>query len=367
MLCKLHWADYGMKHMLNNKKFLLFVLIGLITLGLVYFLINKNKKEAVTLPTATVQSTPAQWTEMSESIITYGTVSFPPDEIHQISIQNEAMVMQIFVIPGQQIKPQDPLVKLSPSSNAKLTIDNAQLAVTFADKELKRISALRKQFLATNAEVQVASQNLEKAKIELLNLQHQQQNQNGTVLRSEVEGTVIAVNVSAGQIVAANSVLLNFSNGESRQIRLGVEYEDIAKLKVGTKVVITPLDNELSKHVSVINNITGQIDATTGLIDVIVNVKNAQDLIPGSMVKGEISTQPSAKVIAVPHSAVLYQQKKPYLFVIRNGKALLRWVVVGEDNGQMVSIVKGLKAGERVITLGNYELTDGLQVVEQKL
>jgi len=303
---------------------------------------------------------------MSDSIITYGTVSFPPDQIHQISIQNEAMVMQIFVIPGQRIKPKDSLVKLSPSSNAKRTIDNALLAVTFADKELKRILALRKQFLATNAEVQVANQNFEKAKIELLNLQNQQQNQNGTVLRSEVEGTVIAVNVSAGQIVAANSVLLNFSNGENRQIRLGVENEDIAKLKVGTPVNITALDNDTSKHLSTISNITGQIDITTGLIDVIVNVGNAPDLIPGSMVKGEIIIKPKTKVIAVPRSAVLYQHKKPYLFVIKKGVALLHLVTVGEDNGQMVSIIKGLKAGEKVVIVGNYELTNGLNIVEQK-
>uniref|UniRef100_UPI001E4DF75D efflux RND transporter periplasmic adaptor subunit n=1 Tax=Legionella waltersii TaxID=66969 RepID=UPI001E4DF75D len=228
------------------------------------------------------------------------------------------------------------------------------------------MSALRKQFLATNAEVQAASQNLEKAKIELLNLQNQQQNQNGTVLRSEVEGTVIAVNVSAGQIIAANSVLLNFSNGENRQIRLGVENEDITKLKVGAQVIITALDNDTSKHLSTISNITGQIDASTGLIDVIVNVTNAPDLIPGSMVKGEILTKPKTRVISVPRSAVLYQQKKPYLFVIKKGKALLRWVVVGEDNGQMVSVINGLKAGERVVTVGNYELTDGLNVLEQK-
>lgn len=349
-----------------NKKSLIFILMSLIILGFIYYLLHKNRTEPEKTPVASVQSITAQWTEMSEGIITYGTVSFPPDEIHQISIQNEALVMQIFVIPGQRIKPHDPLVKLSPSSNAKLTIDNAQLAVTFADKELKRISALRKQFLATNAEVQAANQNLEKAKIELLNLQNQQQNQNGTVLLSEVEGTVIAVNVSAGQIVAANSVLLNFSNGENRQIRLGVENEDIAKLKAGAQVIITALDNDTSKHLSIISNITGQIDAATGLIDVIVNVTNAPDLIPGSMVKGEIMTKPKIKVIAVPRSAILYQQKKPYLFVINKGKAHLRWVVVGNDNGQMVSIIKGLKAGEQVVTVGNYELTDGINVVEQK-
>lgn len=335
-------------------------------LGFIYLFISKNKLTHEELPTASVTSIHAQLIEMSESIITYGTVSFPPDEIHQISIQNEALVMQIFVIPGQRIKPHDPLVKISPSSNAKLTIDNATIAVTFASQELKRISELRKQFLATNAEVQVANQNLEKAKIELLNLQNQQQNQNGAILRAEVGGTVIAVNVSAGQIVPANSVLLNYSNGENRQIRLGVEYEDIVKLQVGMPVIITPLENQQSEHLSTIANITGQVDATTGLIDVIVKLKNAPQLIPGSMVRGEIITKPKMKVVAVPHSAVLYQQKKPYLFVVDNGKAMLRWVVVGEDNGKMVNIIKGLKVGEKVVTVGNYELTNNLSVVEQK-
>ncbi|MEO8821073.1 MAG: hypothetical protein ABI374_09545 [Ginsengibacter sp.] len=92
--------------------------MSLIVLGLIYYVLHKSKTEPEKTPAASVQSSAAQWIEMSERIITYGTVSFPPDEIHQISIQNEALVMQIFVIPGQRIKPHDPLVKLSPSSNA---------------------------------------------------------------------------------------------------------------------------------------------------------------------------------------------------------------------------------------------------------
>ena len=352
--------------MFIKKRSIKIILISLMVLGLGFYFHGKITKEETQLPTVSVQTTSAQWIDMSEYIITYGTVNFSPEKTHQIAFQNEALVTKIFVVPGQQIKPKDPLFQLIPSNNAKLTIDNAKLAVAFAEKEFDRLTGLRKQFLATNAEIQSANQNLEKAKIELVNLQNQQQNQNGTILRSEVKGTVLAVNASAGQIVAPNSALLNVADGDSRQIRLGVEYEDSTRLKVGMPVTIVPLHNEKKTYESTISAITGQLDATTGLVDVIVNLNNAAGLIPGSMIQGKINVSPKNKVIAVPHSAVLYQQKKPYVFVIFKGKAQFRWVIVGHDNGTMVSILKGVKADEQVVTLGNYQLTDGLNVVEER-
>jgi RND family efflux transporter MFP subunit len=235
--------------------------------------------------------------------------------------------------------------------------------MSFAGKELKRISDLRAQFLATNAEVQTAAQNLGKAKIKLNALLSQQKG--GAILNADFLGTIITVNIQAGQVIQANSTLLSYSKGNDREIRLGVDVEDLHSLKNGQDVIIYSLVNEQLHQSSNIKNITGQVDPSTGLIDVVVRLSNAPAFIPGSLVRGEIVTQKKIKQITVPRSAVLYQQNRPYVFVVVNGKAHQRFISVDEDNGQVVSIKQGLHVNEKVVQLGNYELKEGMSVVEQ--
>jgi RND family efflux transporter MFP subunit len=162
------------------------------------------------------------------------------------------------------------------------------------------------------------------------------------------------------------SVLLTLAKGNNRQIRLGVEHEELAKIKIGNPVTISSINNNPEKYDSTISHITNQIDPITGLIDVIVTLNNAPHLIPGTMVKGQISIQPETKVIAVPLSALLYEKNKPYLFVIKEKHAVIRWVKIGKENATMVAINQGVNIGDSIVTIGNYELTNGMEVLEQK-
>jgi RND family efflux transporter MFP subunit len=345
--------------MLTKNKFLT-VGIVLVIIATVIILIRHFKSKEDIIPSASVQVSIAQYMPMSKSLTVYGTVSFPLEQTQQISVQNEVRVLQIFVTQGQRVNKNDPLLQLTPSGNAKLTFENAKTSVEFAKKELDRLLKLRVQFLATNADIQVATQNLTKAEAELRNLQTQQQNENGNILRSNSDGIVLAVNVQTGQIVPPNTALLSFASDDKRQIRLGIENEDLAEVHLGQQVIITPLQNEKLEFIGYIKNITGQIDPNTGLIDVIVLLDKAPELISGSMVRGRIIIKHTSNTIAIPRSAVLYLQDKPYIFVAVNGKAQQRWITVGDDNGQFVSILSGLKVNEKVVVVGNYELTDGM-------
>jgi hypothetical protein len=67
----------------------------------------------------------------------------------------------------------------------------------------------------------------------------------------------------------------------------------------------------------------------------------------------------------VPRSAVLYRDGKAYVFAVESGKAALRWIDAGEDDGTRVEIRSGLQANTPVVTLGNYELQDGMAVKAQ--
>ena len=347
---------------MSIKRFPLIFIIAIVLCILIsikifmHFKSPTKASEKIT-PTVLVRISPATSMLLAPSLITYGTVNFSPEQVQQLTLANENIVRNLWVSPNQKIKKGDPLITLTPTANTNLNFQNAKITVDFSQQELEHLLQLKSQYLATNAEVQAARLNLAKAEATMNSLLPQQKQ----TLYANADITIMTVNVQVGQIVQPGAPLLTFADNQSLQVRLGVETEDLAKIKVGQTVTITNLhgDNTPAFKTS-LQQIMGQINAVSGLVDIIVSLTDAPGLIPGSIVRGEIFLQSPTSVIVVPHSAVLYDNQKAYVFVDKNDIAEQRWVTTGEDNGQFVIILDGLSAGEQVVVLGNYELENGV-------
>ena len=87
--------------------------------------------------------------------------------------------------------------------------------------------------------------------------------------------------------------------------------------------------------------------------------------MPGSAVTGEIVLK-RAESVAVPRSAVLHDDQGDYVFIVKDGVAHRADIQAGIDDGSWIAVDKGVQAGDRVVTLGNYELQDGMAVREPK-
>ena len=71
-------------------------------------------------------------------------------------------------------------------------------------------------------------------------------------------------------------------------------------------------------------------------------------------------------MLTIPLNAVTTRNGKKVVFLFRNDQAVAVPVTTGKDAGALVEITQGLSAGDRVITLGQYELTDGSKVQVKK-
>lgn len=346
--------------MIKRYRYVLFaiLLIIILLIGLRLFVHRSN--EAIQTPSVLVKIAKVKQIPMAETLTVYGTINVAPERIQQITIQIEALVQQIFVTQGQHVNKGDPLIQLSATAASNLSLENAKIEVNFAKKELDRVEKLRAQYLATNADVQTAKQNFAKAEATLNNLSKQQQTELGQIIKSNCNCNVVAINVQPGQVVAPATTLLTYANINQVQIRLGVEYDDLSKIRVGQKVLITSIYNRSQSYIGAISNITDQIDPKTGLIDVIVPLGNVTGLIPGSMVEGKIYIAPEKNTFVVPRSAILYENDKPYVFIDINDKAVKRWVMVGGSEKDYIAIKHGLNLNESVVIIGNYELNDGI-------
>ncbi len=308
---------------------------------------------------ALVQLTPARVMPLAEHLQVYGTVEFSPEGGRTLTLPAESEITQILVANGQRIQRGQLLVRVRSTANDQLQIQQAQIGVHFARQDLDRLLGLRHQQLATNAEVAGAQQNLAKAQAILQDLQTRLQTLQGGAVRAPINGVVESVSVHQGDLVPAGQPLLRLSPDRALRIVLGVEPEDLARVKVGDTVEIRPLAGTQGRMYGKIQQIYWQVDPKTRLAQVVVPIAASKSLLPGSMVRARIILNRQNSLV-IPDSAVLQQDGRSYCFVDVQGKAQRRWIETGWRNGDWIAVRKGVQAGEAVVSLGNYELQDGM-------
>jgi hypothetical protein len=92
-----------------------------------------------------------------------------------------------------------------------------------------------------------------------------------------------------------------------------------------------------------------------------VRPAGATFLVPGMHVQAVIKVGEHLSW-AVPRTAVLTDAKGAFVFQISGGKAHRVDITSGLENQGLVAISGGIDPHLPVVVLGNYELTDGMQV-----
>jgi membrane fusion protein, multidrug efflux system len=321
-----------------------------------------EEKKAVETPSVLVQSVPARLVPMKSSLIAYGTVEYAPEYSQVVSLQGEGVVKQVLVTAGQPVRAGDPLLRLIPTANASLEIERAHVDLVFARKTLERVQELKRRQLTTNADVQAAEEGLSKAQAVFDQLRKRYVGQSGLVVHADKDGVVEAVLIQEGQIAAPGAPLLRLADGNRLRVRLGVEPEDLPKLRVGQLTQVRPLHPGATAVTGKVSELFRQVNPRTRLAEAVVPLPAASRLLPGISVQGEILLRPERRVLAVPRTAVLYDQGKGYVFVVEKGIARRKIVETGRNNDRSIEILKGLSSGKLVVTVGNYELSDGMRV-----
>jgi RND family efflux transporter MFP subunit len=185
-------------------------------------------------------------------------------------------------------------------------------------------------------------------------------------LRAKSAGFIDKVNVQDGQIVAAGTALVDLIGKEDLEVKLGVRSDTVNNIQAGQPAFLdidsASAGDPIPGQVRVV---THEVDPTTGLVEVFVSVSPDQLLLIGAYVHGEIETR-REDALVVPKSAVLPEDENFYLFTVANKKAVKHTVKIGFQTPNEVEILASdLKAGDEVVTVGNYELTDGATVEEE--
>jgi membrane fusion protein, multidrug efflux system len=128
--------------------------------------------------------------------------------------------------------------------------------------------------------------------------------------------------------------------------------------------VIIP--GEPQRASGVVTMIENAIDTTTGMATIRATMPNDDELLwPGTLVRARMTLRVDLSVV-VPSAAVQVSQAGPFVYVVKDRKAIVQPVKVERVVGGETAISEGLQGGETVVTDGHLLLTNGSPVAPRE-
>jgi len=104
-------------------------------------------------------------------------------------------------------------------------------------------------------------------------------------------------------------------------------------------------------------------DPTTRTLEAEVQIDNSSgELRPGMCGRGSILIETHPGAVVVPATAIQFNDKQAYVFVVQGDTAARRELTLGVDGGNWLEVKHGLAAGEEVVTAGAEGLSNGAKV-----
>lgn len=183
-------------------------------------------------------------------------------------------------------------------------------------------------------------------------------------LLAPVTGMVSEMKVATGQQVEAGAELINVINLTSVFLEAQVFEKDLGIVRDSRRASYTAagIPNEIYRigegGDGRLLTIGQQVNPESHTVPVIFEVPNPLNrLRDGMFVEITIDTTGSNTVLSVPKQAVVNEQGRTFVYVFMGGEVFeKRVVVLGSEGQDFFEVKSGVKAGERVVVEGIYQL-----------
>ncbi|HMS55286.1 MAG TPA: efflux RND transporter periplasmic adaptor subunit [Fimbriimonadaceae bacterium] len=186
-------------------------------------------------------------------------------------------------------------------------------------------------------------------------------------LVAPISGTITHVDVTRGQAVDRTQVLLEVENLQSVWVTANVPEQDSAKVQKGSMVQVTVASLPGQVFEGVVQVVGSRVDPKTRSIPTQCLIAGAAGrLKPDMFATIRLGVGSTVRAVVVPKSAILTEDKKSFVFV-KDGDAFDKHEVeLGQEDGDMVAILSGIKAGEVVASKGAFVLSSEQKKSELK-
>ncbi|GFK95491.1 Multidrug resistance protein MdtA [Fundidesulfovibrio magnetotacticus] len=326
----------------------------------------------VTVAEATLGSLPV-------SLTAVGNVE--PYQSAAVRTQVGGLIVEQRVRDGQEVAAGDVLFVLDQRpfqaalKEAQGKLERDQALLKKAEDDFNRYSGLKQKDVvsqqqfdqaSTDAKSLRASIKLSEAQIEQARLQ-----MDYSVIKAPFAGRVGTVLVNVGNVIKANDDrnLLVLNQVQPIYVSFALPEQHLPAVtahmgKAPLEVLAAVAGEESRPEKGVLASVDNSVDRATGTIKLKGLFANKDKrLWPGQFAKVTLNLESREGVLTAPSAAVQQGLQGPFVYVVgQDNTAALRPVETGQIVGERMVILKGLAAGDKVVTDGHVRLTPGAAV-----
>jgi membrane fusion protein (multidrug efflux system) len=355
-----------------KRMLIMLIAVGVVLGGIFAFkaFVNTKIKEVMAgmaNPTETISTAPAVTTDWQSRLQGVGTLRAVSGA--DLSFELPGIVEAINFQSGDDVKAGQLLVRL------RVEDDIAKLQSLQAVAELAKITLERdqKQLSVKAISQAIVDNDTANYKNDLAQVAQQQAIVDKKTLKAPFDGHLGIRQIDLGQYLSAGTPIVTLQALDPIYLDFFLPQQALSQIKVGQPVVAkidAYPDQTFPGEITAINP---RVDATSRNLQIRATLGNPdRKLLPGMYATVDIDVGAPQKLVTLPQTAITYNAYGSTVYVVDDkGKddkgqpklqARQTFVTTGATRGDQVAILKGVKAGETVITAGQMKLRDGSPV-----
>lgn len=326
--------------------------------------------------TVSVELAKAEKTQVPIEVDSIGAVT--PISSVALKSRVETTIVDVHFQDGARVKEGDLLFTLDArqidaqiaQAEGNLARDRTQLVA--AERDLKRYTELIGKGATTQVNVdnaKTASDNaaatIQANQALLDNLKVQK---SYTLIKAPISGRISAASVKVGNFVrpADTTPLAVINQMAPVYVTFAIPQRVLSDLrdamKAGQSSVTATIPGSGKSETGIVAMVENTVDPATGMATVRGKMDNESEVLwPGILVNTTLTVR-TEQAVVVPSVGVQRSQTGNFVFVVKDGKALVQPVTVGRTFRGMSVIDTGLEGNETVVVDGQLLLTNGTAV-----
>ncbi len=186
------------------------------------------------------------------------------------------------------------------------------------------------------------------------------------IVEAPISGTVAVNYLNIGERATPTTPLSLIVGGNPIKVIIRVPDTELSKIKEGMKAHVTVPTIPDKVYDGVVDRVSTVIDRTTRTAEVEVSITEHDTGLRAGMF-GDVTIILSEKenALVIPFESLLFEKEGmqgPYCFVVAGGVAKMRRLTIGVVEDENVEVISGVVAGDKIVTLGKENLSDGAAV-----
>lgn len=299
----------------------------------------------------------ATMAEVNENLVKTGTLV--PYREANIAATTSGTIQHVSFALGSNVTSGDVLAEID-NNMLQLKMDAAVLQQQKLQRDYARYTRLLEGEATTETNLQEIKYNLDNAGNQVSQIKKQIQDNR---IKSPISGQIVSKKIENGEYVSPGTSLGKIVDVSRLKVDVQVSENDAYKIKAGQPVNITTDVYDGQTFSGKVVFVSQQGDAAHNYqVQVELPNSHAHPLKAGTFVYADFVQNSAHSALQIPRSALVESMKNPYVYVVQDGKAATRKIVVGTTTGANVEVLDGLKEGEKVVVNGQINIMNGSSV-----